>query len=247
MLLNKRKPANKSHTSRSGATRVKSSRGDKNTRQTQEMAQILSMIVQPRIGRRVGLLEPPPFQAIFPRKIKRRLRFITAVNTAFSAIDMMQLSGMMAASPTLGIPLVWAFRLKKIEIWGPVTTAGTTIITSITDVSIDTAENDFNGSFVKVVDESLSFDRPAHVWMKPAPSTPLGSWHNGQAGAIPVVLFALQGPIGSTVDIVMEVVDGFNTTPNSYTQTLVGASTGATYCHPLGGTTVSTVDGVTNV
>lgn len=233
----KRKDKSRLHTSNTrGPSEVK-----------RESALILKEIVEPRIGRRVAPNEPPPFTAIFSRKLKRRLKFLAAVNTLVSAQDLMQLSGMMAVSPTLGVPLIWAFRVRKIEVWAPVQTAGTTVTCSITDTSVDSTQNDFNGSYMKVVDESLSFDRPAHVWMKPAPSTPLGSWHNGQAGAIAATLFTLQCPQGSVVDILYEVIDGFNTSANSYTQTLIGASVGTTYCHPLFGTANSTVEGVTNV
>lgn len=225
--------------------RTSNTRGPAETRR--ESALVLKEIVEPKIGRRLAPNEPTPFTSIFTRRIKRRLKFSAAVNTAVSAQDITQLSGMMAVSPTLGVPIIWSFRLKKIEIWSPVQTSGTSVTCSIADTSVDSTQNDFNGSYVKVVDESISFDRPAHVWMKPAPSTPMGSWHNGQPGAIAVNLFGLQCPLGSIVDITMDVVDGFNTNANSYTQTLIGASVGTTYCHPLFGTGNSTVEGVTNV
>jgi len=188
---------------------------------------------------------PHPFNVVKATKITRRCRAVAVVNTTFSAQDFMQLAGMCAVSAILGIPDNWGFKLKSIKIWSPVATAGTTVFNSIMDVSIDSTENDTNGVPTMIMDSSMSFDKPAFVHYKPKKNSPNSFYKNGQAGAIAVAMIQIQCPIGSIIDVEMNIISAFNRPSNSYTQVIAGAGIGAHYVHPLGGGGLTTCDGLT--
>lgn len=190
-----------------------------------------------------GPLRAPSFQSIAPEMIKRRLLFSSAFANNVSVSQCFALLGGCNVTTILNVPFYWAFRVKKIEVWSSVVTIGTPVKAFLTDVSLDSAENDFNGIPATIVDEGVSIDKPAHVWLCPGSVTPLGAWHNG-ANNIASVLWSMQCSANSIVDVTFEVIFNLNFNSNVYTRAVVAASPGTFTCLGLSG---STVEGVTNL
>jgi hypothetical protein len=194
---------------------------------------------------RTGPDRPLPFLAIRKSKVTRRCIQTTALNFLPTIQDLWNLMGGVALTAILWVPAYWAFRLKKIEVWSSVVTQGTPVTASLQDVSIDSGENDNNGLPIKIVDESVSIDKPAHVFAKPVISTPMGQWHNGSARTN-VATFLVACSANSVIEVTFEVVEPYVFQANAYTRAIIAGTPGVFSCLGLNGGTGSLVDGVTN-
>jgi hypothetical protein len=173
---------------------------------------------------------PPQIQSV--KTIKGSTRFLdsTGANGNFTVADLLNLPGVLAGSATAGYGIASTVRLKKVEVWSPVTSAGSSVSCTITDTSNSTGSLDGVGSGLPTVvqDSSISFDRPAHIVFVPKPTRLSGSWLNTNMVSTQR-LFLLQEPVGSIVDIHYEFVCSLSLPQASPSQVLVAASTGLMY------------------
>jgi hypothetical protein len=239
------KSAKGDHTSR-----LTTRKGDQQSKQKSRLAKDVNLLMaaKPEIGYgRMGRPQPPPFNLLFIRELKRRLITSAAINNYLWTInDHFNVIGGVATSATNWIPSVYAFRLKKIEIWSAIASIGTSATCVIQDQGIDSAENDFNGIPIKTGDTSVSLDYPAHVWMKPLALSPMGSWHNG-ANDVTVNTLLTASSANSTIDLTYEVIDPFSFVVNQYERTIVAGTVGNFTCLGINGGTNNTVSGVVNL
>jgi len=190
-----------------------------------------------RAGRRtdVTALQPPVHVSVPERAGKLRYTAVAAISGNFSNVDLFNLPGVAATTAILGTPIAYAVRLKKIEVWSPVQTAGSTVSCEIQDISGSVAGTTFTGRPITKTDSSISFDRPAHVVLRPGRLTPLGAWWNGISMTTTANLFSLRCPLGSVVDIAYEFIMNLSDIGSTAATpvVLVGATPGDLYCKVL--------------
>jgi hypothetical protein len=113
-------------------------------------------------------LAPPHFTQQENRSI--RLRFVCgAAGTFGSVVALNQLAaalGVIATAATTSVFLCDQFRIRRICMWAPVVTAGTTAFCSLKYVDDPTATVT-SGPPKSQADTSISFDRPAYVCLTP--------------------------------------------------------------------------------
>jgi len=194
---------------------------------------------------RIGPDRPLPFLALRKFVIKRRIQQTVALAFLPTIQDLWNLLGGVALTTILWQPAFYALRIKKVELWSSVVTQGTPVNGYLQDVSIDSSENDFNGLPVKISDEAISIDKPAHVLIKPVISTPLGQWHNGSARTN-VSTLAIGCSANSVIEFTFEAVEPYGFVANAYTRAIVAGTQGVFSCLGLNGGTNSQVEGVTN-
>jgi hypothetical protein len=119
---------------------------------------------------------------------------------SFTYNQLAGLLGIIDTSATTSVFWTSVFRLRSVEIWSPVATAGTPVTASVTYT-----ENgaDFESPPVTMSDTSVSFDFPAHVLSKPPRGSLASKWHGS---AQTDELFSLTFASGSTVDFVFDFV-----------------------------------------
>jgi len=143
---------------------------------------------------------PPPYMAQSSRKITIRYLATGNISSNFTYSALAGMLGLMGTSTTTSVFLTQVFRVNKIRVWSPVATAGTPVNAAIT---WSETSADFQSPPVTKSDTSISFDHPAFVSMKPPRGSLASKWHGvGQTD----VMFILDCPVGSTVDIMFEFV-----------------------------------------
>jgi len=165
---------------------------------------------------------PPPFVAQAIRQFKVRCLATGNVNSNFSYNQLSAILGIIATSTTTSAFIAAVFRLKKVVVWGPVTTAGTSVTASL---AWQNTSQDFESPPLKFSDTSISFDWPAFLNCSPPKGSLSDKWHgSGQTDE----LFALIAPTGSTVEFHFDWVlnDGQGVVAGP---TIAGATTGVVY------------------
>jgi hypothetical protein len=155
--------------------------------------------------RRSSAMAPPPFKAIPERSGKVRFIATAGVSGDFTQLDLFDLPGCSAQTAISGIPISQAVRLRKVEVWAPVQTAGSTTTCSLFDDS-GAAGTALGGLPEVISDSSMSFDRPAHLVWTTKPTRPSGGWWTVASTSISRVLFNLICPLGSVVDVSFDFV-----------------------------------------
>jgi hypothetical protein len=180
------------------------------------------------------LLMPPQILTVKTMSGVTRYLDSTGANGNFTVADLLGLPGIVAATAVLGYGIALACRLKKVEVWSPVTTAGSTISCTITDDSnlVGSLDGVFGGVPVVIQDSSMSYDRPAHIVFNPKSTRLSGAWLNTNMVQTQR-LFLLQEPVGSIVDIHFEFVISTAFLQPSTSIVLVGATPGVMYKHPV--------------
>jgi len=144
---------------------------------------------------------PPPYIAQSIRSIKLRCLATGAQTLAnFAYTDLAGLVGIIGTGTTTSNFWSSTFRLRRVEIWSPVATAGTPVTSAVVYT-----ENgaDFESPPVTMSDTSVSFDFPAYVNSKPPRGSLASKWHgSGQSDQI----FALTFASGATVDFEFDFV-----------------------------------------
>jgi len=132
-----------------------------------------------------------------------------------------------AATTTVGYSPFYAIRLKRIQIWAPVTTIGTPVTISLTPVAVESTTNSYADLPEMQSDTSDVVDIPAYIDYRPHELHPSGSWHLSNSTSLALV--SINVPIGSVVDIRFEANINVITGTQGYTATLVGATVGNIY------------------
>jgi len=185
-----------------------------------------SMVTQLERAEKLSLIRLQPIQWESAPILHGVARFTSTGGTNFVVLsirDLLILPGVVMTTTTVAIPTCLAVRLKRMRIWGPVTTQGTSVSVSIQKAGIDSTSNDFNDPFRKVQDSSLSFDRPAFVQLNFDKFTPSGSWHtnvniNGNIATV-------YCPAGAIIDFDYAYVQNMNNAVSATTFSGLTANT----------------------
>ena len=129
--------------------------------------------------------------------------------------ELLSMPGLMCTTTVLAYPTCVAARLRKVQVWGFVATAGTPVSVKLQKAGIDSTGNDFNDSFRQVQDSSNSFDRPAFCEMSFDKFTPSGSFHTTEA--VSGNLLTMTCPSGSVIDYFYSYVPGWSNSPSATT------------------------------
>jgi hypothetical protein len=162
--------------------------------------------------------------------LKRRFIATSAVNGNLSIRDLLN-TRIVAVTTILGYPIYRAVRLRKISIWTPLTTQGTSVSCTIIPAGIDNGNNSFTDMPEVMTDTTISIDRPAFVSYSPAPIHPAGGWHYSITTDLNLILVIC--PTGSTMDLTLDCIDNISANGFGYTPVLVAAVVGNQYCRPV--------------
>jgi len=132
-----------------------------------------------------------------------------------------------ASGPATFVSWVDMWRIKKIEIWSPLTTVGGSGGCSITAVGAS-ADNMFNDRALILADNTTSLDRAAHIVWKPPKTQPSGSLHFTTTVSSAIVLFNLSCTTDSIVDITYGFVPLTSGALNGYTVTATAGTPAGT-------------------
>jgi len=174
-----------------------------------------------------------PLEFIPNHKMQYRRRYSTAngISSNLSITDLLG-SFIIAVTTILGYCPLAAIRLKRVQIWAPVTTQGTGVFVTLSPVATDTGINSFNDMPVVITDASQALDRVAYVDYATKKNTPSGQYHFSTATNINLITYTV--PAGSIMDLDFEGILNVNTFPKGFTATLVGATVGTVYSRAIG-------------
>jgi len=175
-------------------------------------------------------LAPPLYKAQEVRSWKIRYICTTATSAitggGLTATNLGQMVGGIAATTTLAYYLSNVVRLKRISVWGAVATAGTPV-----QVGWEWSDNpttSFASPTGLIVDESVSFDRPAFITVTP-PRNSFASMWKQQNDTNSIGDFIL--PLGAVVDFDLQFIIDDNEVPlQSFA---IVAGTVGTYYHRI--------------
>jgi len=144
-------------------------------------------------------LAPPHYEQQEVRSIRVRCLLANqpAVEQILTATQVCSLTGVTATSTTAGVFLSSSFRLKRVCIWGPVATAGTSVTVQLKYSDIPGATGGMVSSPKSVSDTSVSFDRPAYACLTPERDGYFDNWLQCNNGSN---MLEITGPLGSTLD-----------------------------------------------
>jgi len=173
----------------------------------------------------ISRLAPPPFVAQSLRHLKVRTIATGVFLTTITIQQLAELVGVIANTATTSSMLSPLIKLDRISIWGPVTTAGTSVSIALQWVNMS---EDFETPPMLFSDSSVSFDRPAHLCLRPPKLGLSSKWH---ASSLADPILSLSGPSGSTVDFEISFLlpDSVGTYATINGPTLVAASVGQLY------------------
>lgn len=186
--------------------------------------------------RRSSATAPPSFIAVPIRQGKVRFIATGAVNGSFTTDDLLNLPGVLAATAVLGMPIAQAVRLKGVEAWCPIQTAGSTVEINLIDSGGAATVTTMGGVPSVHTGSSMSFDKPAHVKWQAPKNKVTGSWWSAFALASGALagsdLFTLVCPLGTVIDVIFDYIinlDAFAVTIQPPTRVFVAATPGQLY------------------
>lgn len=162
--------------------------------------------------------------------LRKRIRFqaVAAGTTTITSIDLADLY-CVAATAVSAYQLGNNFRLKKIEMWGPMASN----LVPVT-VSVDWIGNASGagaaGKSNRVSDTSMGSAEPAHLKTSPPPTSQLSQWQNGLTN---FNLCKLTYPAGTVIDLTYDLVLKDDGTAAAVTGAVAGATVGANYIRSL--------------
>jgi len=180
--------------------------------------------------RRESRLMPLEFVPNHPVTYRRRYSTTGGVNTTLKISDLLN-SKIMAVSAILGYTWNQVVKLKRVQIWAPVTTQGTAVFITLSPIATDTGINSFNDIPIVITDESQAIDRVAYVDYKTKSDTPSGQYHFSTA--IDLNLISIVAPAGSIMDLDIEAIENPTRAPLGYTTVLAGATIGQMYARTV--------------
>lgn len=178
---------------------------------------------------------PPQFTPSF-LIMRKKLRF-QAASASTTTITPENLGDLwcVAATATSAYQLASNVRLRKIEMWGPMTDTLVPV-----SVRIDWTGSAGPGSFGKsnrVSDTSMGSMEPAHVVSRPPPDTQIGQWLNAQDATTNLCLITY--PANAIIDVTYDLVVRDNGTAYAVGGAVAGATVGANYVRALDSVTGS--------
>jgi hypothetical protein len=175
-----------------------------------------------------GSIYPPPFTVNKPVMVKRR--FISSATVALTwTLALGHQQFLVATTAILANPIVDVWRVHKIEMWAPPSSATAAGIVSLEPIAAATTDNFMNDLAVILQDQTSSEDRMAHICFLTDRLTPTGSWHNTSTVNSAGQLFVTTCTTGAVIDITFEVVYNYTLLPNGYTVAVAGATAGTLY------------------
>ncbi len=178
-------------------------------------------------------MHPPQFNPSLI--IRKKLRFqAVAVGTTTLTANCFGDLLCVAATATSAYQLAQFCRVKKIEMWGPMSSSLVPV-----SVSIDWTGSTSPGSYGKsnkVSDTSMGSTEPAHLVSRPPPGSQISQWFAAGGGANFCVI---SYPPGTVIDLTYEIVVRDDGTAASVTGAVAGATVGANYCRSLDSPTAS--------
>ncbi len=171
-------------------------------------------------------LEPNQFDANPKQHTKYRYLCSNAIALDYTINELFKMN-VFAATTTLAYSVWRAARIKAVTIWGPCTTQGTPVTSSLRPSGID-ADNSFADLLQVYTDTSSDITRPAYVHHRFDKHTPGGAWHYCQSPAT-MKLFNINCPSGSVVDIEVEYVPAIASTAVPLSYTVAAAIVGVQY------------------
>lgn len=174
------------------------------------------------VNRKTFASHPPPYKTQVIRNLKIRCIASAGGSNAFNYNQLSGLLGVIASSATTSVFWTTVFRLRRVTVWGPVTTAGTPVHV---DLSWDNTAQDFESPPTKFSDTSVSFDWPAFVDQAPPKGSLSEKWHGS---AQTDLCFNLDVPTGAAVEFIFDFVLNDDSSPLAG-PALVGAVTGQLY------------------
>lgn len=160
------------------------------------------------LGARRSRLAPPPYMVQEVRSWT--LRYITTAPLAaiaLTAVNLGSMLGFVATSATTSAFLSSVVKVKRITLWAPVATAGTSV-QAVIDWNSTAALFVSPGSASE--DSSVSFDRPAHLDCVPPKESLSRMW---QSVLSTDALVTLTAPTGTIIDFTLNWVINDNGGP----------------------------------
>ncbi len=173
-----------------------------------------------------GSSNPPQFTPTFV--VKKKLRFQAASAGTF-VLQTISLGDLwcVAATATSAYQLASHCRLRKIEVWGPMSSS-LVPVSVVLDWTGGSA-----GAFGKsnrVSDTSMSSMSPAHIISKPPPGSQIAQWQDSTSGN---ELCRLTVPSGAVIDVTIDMALRDNAAVSAVVAAVAGATVGANYIRAL--------------
>lgn len=179
------------------------------------------------VSARVGISHPPQFTSSFV--LKKRLRFQAVAAATATNIRSRDLGDLwcVATSAIAASQLASHVRLRKVEMWGPMSSS----LAPVT-VLIDWIGSTIGGfgKSNRVSDTSMGSTEPAHLVSRPPPGSQIAQWQLATQNS---PICALTCPAGTIVDIIYDLVVLDDGTANAVLGAVAGATPGANYVRSL--------------
>lgn len=170
----------------------------------------------------------PEFQAAIV--VGKVLRF--QANAAFSGVvfTAVQLQDLlcMATTTTTASRLAASMKIKKICLWGPMSSTLAPVTVSL-EYASDTSAG-FGTPNKLMSDTSMGTSHPAYVCGAPPKNSLPDMWHSRISASN---LFTISGPVNTVIDVHLTYVLQNGETPVAVTSAVVGATVGTVYCRGL--------------
>jgi hypothetical protein len=169
-----------------------------------------------------------PTEFIPNKVVKYMRRYVTTVSgiSDYTITDLIN-SKIFAATTTAGYSPYFALRVKRVRLWGPMTTIGTPVTVNLFPRAVETDINSYSDVPQVISDTATSIEKPAFIQYKPDSKHPSGSWHHTTSTSTNLFRFAYVA--GSILEILIEAVENVTLATQGFTTTLVGASVGGLY------------------
>ncbi len=179
---------------------------------------------RPRFAsRRMANAKCPPSLALSISKV-HTFRFRASSASTTDTLTTTSLGNMfvMAATTTTCYQLCSAFRLRRIEIWGPM---ASDLVPVTVSCQFNGVADQAVGSSRIVTDTSMTASSPAHIVATPSAQTTASLW---QGTSTSLTLATLEFPANAVVDIMVEFVIRDESTASS-SIAVSGATVGVVY------------------
>jgi len=159
------------------------------------------------------------------RSFKLRTQASSSYTDQITWRDFSAMVGIIATGSTTSVCLSSCIRLKTVEIWAPVQTAGTAVTASVSWLN---SALDFESPPVTHSDSSISFDHPAYLCLKPPKGSISSKWHRSDDDTL---VMDLRCPTGTTIDWLFDWVlsDSLTIQAQIAGPTISGGTVGVVY------------------
>lgn len=180
-----------------------------------------------------GAMHPPQFSPSLIIRKKFRFQAVAAGTTTLTNNCFGDLL-CVAATATSAYKLAQFCRVKKIEMWGPMSSSLVPVTVTL-DWTGSTSAGSY-GKSNKVSDTSMGSSEPAHLVSRPPPASQIAQWLDAGSGA---TFCTISYPLGTVIDLTYELVVRDDGTASSVAGAVAGATVGANYVRSLDSPTAS--------